>query len=237
MAERQSGCLKFVVFWPSLIGFFTGSNELTNFSTAEQQRESKRSSKDSNREDKSTKPREEIRSPKSRKDSFGNSSSRLNSMRRTTSMFALSFPDEKDQSQLKMDVSPVHSQSRKQRQNAEKGFMPRKSSEETETLTPRARACVPRDYRHYLGMTDETSVHTSLAPALQDKGSEGQSGYEFALGGPVRASTPVSSEERYSRKGNKTSPRPLWTNYSSSDTGQESSMSSMSEIWSLFQFI
>ncbi|XP_070825715.1 synaptotagmin-like protein 2 isoform X2 [Chaetodon trifascialis] len=209
-------------------------NNVSNFSSAEQQREPKRSSKDSNREEKSTKSPsssgKETRSPKSRKDSLGNSSSRLNSMRRTTSMFALTAPDEKDQSQLKMDISHVLSQSRKQRQSPEKSPMPRRTSEETETLTPRARACVPRDYRHYLGMTDETSIHTSLAPALQDEGSEAQSGYEFDLGGPVRASTPVSSEERYSRKGNKTSQRPLWTNYSSSDTG-ENDDENQSPVW------
>lgn len=214
-----------------------GKNSLSNYTTAEQQRESKRSSKDSNRDEKSTKPPsssgKETRSPKNRKDSFSNSSSRGNSMRRAASMFALSVPDEKDQSQLKMDVSPVHPQSRKQRQNSEKAAGPRRSSEETETLTPRARACVPRDYRHYLGMTDNNSVHTSLAPDIKDEGSEGKSGYEFDLVVPVRASTPVSSEERYSRKGSKASQRPLWANYSSSDTGQESSMSSTSDTWSI----
>ncbi|XP_078102079.1 uncharacterized protein sytl2b isoform X1 [Sander vitreus] len=206
-----------------------GKNSQFNYTTAE----SKRSLKDSSREEKSTKPPsssgKEPRSPKSRKDSFSNSSSRGNSMRRATSMFALSVPDEKE---LKMDVSPVHSQSRKQRQNVEKGALPRRSSEETEILTPRARACVPRDYRHYLGMTDETSVHTSLAPPVKDQGSEGKSAYEFDLGGPMRASTPVSSEERYGRRGSKASQRPLWPNYSSSDAGQESSVSSTSETWS-----
>lgn len=203
----------------------------SSFSTTE----SKRSSKDTHREEKPTKPQitsgKETRSPKGRKDSFGNSSSR-NSLRRSTSMFALSVPDENDQCQLKMDVSPVQSQSRKERQNTDKGAALKRSSEETETLTPRARAFVPRDYRHYLGMTDETSVHTSFAPAVKEDGSEGKSGYEFYLSSPVRASTPVSSEERY-RKGNKTSQRPLWAKYSSSDTGQESSVSSTSETWSI----
>lgn len=221
-------------------------NNLSNYMTAEsgQQRESRRSSKDSNREEKATKPQsnlgKETRSPKSKRDSFSNSSSRVNSLRRATSMFALSAPEEKDQGQLKMDVSPVHSQSRKQssdrmqsrRQSTEKGAMPRRASEETEILIPRARAFVPRDYRHYLGMTDKTSVHTSLAPAVKDEVSEGKTGYEFDLGGPVRASTPVSSEERYGRRSSKTSQRPLWANYSSSDTGQESSVSSTSETWS-----
>lgn len=198
--------------------------------------ESKRGAKDSNREEKCAKQQtssgKETRSPKNRKDSFSNSSSRINAMRRTTSMFALSVPDEKEPNQLKMDVSPVHSQSRKQRQNAEKGAGLRRASEDPETLAPRARACVPRDFRHYLGMTDDTSVHSSLAPALQAQGPEGHSGYDFDLAGPVRASTPVNSEERYSRRGSKTSQRPLWTNYSSSDTGQESSVSSTSDTWS-----
>lgn len=188
--------------------------------------ESRRSSKDSGREEKSTKPQgssgKETRPPKNRKDSLSNSSSRGNSLRRATSMFSLTISDEKDQGELKMDVSPVHSQSRKQRQH----------TEDTETVAPRARAFVPRDYRHYLGMTDKTSVHTSLAPAGKDEGPDGKSGYEFDLSGPVRASTPVSSDDRYNRRGSKSSQRPLWATYSSSDTGQESSVSSTSETWS-----
>ncbi|XP_068572288.1 synaptotagmin-like protein 2 isoform X2 [Cebidichthys violaceus] len=203
-----------------------GKNNLSNYATAE----SKRSSKDANREEKPPKSPirsgKETRSPKSRKDSFGTSSSRGNSMRRAISMFSLSDPDEKE---LKMDV---HSQSRKQRQNSEKGSSPRRSPEETETLTPRARAHVPRGYQHYLGMTDESSGHASLAPAAQDEASEGKSRYEFDPAGPVRTSTPVSLGESYSSGPGKSSQRPLWANYSGSDAGQESSVSSASESWS-----
>ncbi|XP_029373936.1 synaptotagmin-like protein 2 isoform X2 [Echeneis naucrates] len=166
--------------------------------------------------------RKEIRSPKSRKDNFSTSSSRGNSFRRANSMFMLSVSDENDQGELKMDVSPVHSHSRKQRQN----------TENSETLTPRARAFVPRDYRHYLGVTDKTSVHTLLAPAPKNEGPEGTLGCEYDLTGPLTTSTPLSSEERYSKKGNRSSQRPQWANYSSSDTGQESSVSSASETWS-----
>ncbi|XP_023120877.3 synaptotagmin-like protein 2 isoform X1 [Amphiprion ocellaris] len=205
-------------------------NNLHNYTSAEagQQRQSRRSSKESNREFSKlhSSSGKETRPPKGRKDSFGNSSSRGNSLRRVTSMFALSVVDDKDQ---RVDVSPFHSQSRKPRLNSEKGQ--RRSSEDAETLTPRARAFVPRDYRHYLGMTD-TTVHASLTPTLKDEGSEGKSGFEADMSGPVRASTPVSSEERYSRKASKMSQRPLWANYSSSDAGQESSLSSTSETWS-----
>ncbi|CAJ1065258.1 synaptotagmin-like protein 2 isoform X1 [Xyrichtys novacula] len=190
-----------------------------------------KSSKDSNREERSTKPpsssAKEPRSPKSRKDTFGNSG-RPNSMRRATSMFALSVPEEKDQIQRKIDV---HSQSRKPRHNAEESSLPRRPSDDTGSPTPRARAYVPADYRHYLGMTDSTSVHTSLAPSIKDEGSEGKFGYELDLGGPVRASTPVGPEERYNRRNSKMNHRPLWASYSS-DTGQESSVSSLSETWS-----
>lgn len=207
-----------------------GKTNQSNSNMAEHQKESKKSSKDFNREEKSTKPQstsgKETRSPKGKRDSFEILSSRANSMRRAASMFTLSVPDENDQSQLKTDGSPIHSQNRRQRQTAEKPTSPRRSE------SPRARAYVPIDYRHYLGMTDKTSVHTSLAPAVETEGSEGKFEYDFDLGGPVRASTPVSSEERYSRKSNKTSQRPLWTSYSSSDTGQESSVSSTSDTWS-----
>lgn len=210
-------------------------NSLSNYIIAVQQREAKKNSKDLNREEKSkplNSPGKEIRSTKSRRDSFETSSSRANSMRRAASMFALCPPEDNSETQTKLDKSPVHSPSRRQRQNGDKGAMLKKTSEEAEPQTPRARACVPRDYRHYLGMTHQTSVHTSLAPAPEKEGSGGQFGYELDLGGPVRASTPVSSEERYSRKSGKLSQRPLWSNYSSSDTGQESSMSSPTNTWS-----
>lgn len=202
-----------------------GTNNSSNYATVE----SKWSSKDPNREEKPPKfPSslgKEIRSTKTRKDSFGRSSTRGNSMRRATSMFLLTDPEEKER---EIDVSPVHSQSRKQRQNAERGAPPRRPAEET--LTPRV--YVPKDYRHYLGMTDETTSHNYLAPAVTDEGSGGKYGYEFDLDGPVRASTPMSLEECYSRGGGKARQRPLWAKYSSSDAGQESSVSSTSETWS-----
>lgn len=208
-------------------------NNLISYTSAEsgQQKQSKRSSKEPCQEHKSSKPQngKEVRSPKSRKDNFSFSSSRGNSLRRATSMFALSVADEKDQ--LQMEVNPILSQSRKPRQNTDKGPLLRRSSDEPETLAPLARAFVPTDYRHYLGMTDTSSVHAVLTPVMKD-GSEVRSAYELDLDGPVRASTPSSSEERPSRKPNKMSQRPAWANNSESDTGHESSISSTSETWS-----
>ncbi|XP_015228619.1 PREDICTED: synaptotagmin-like protein 2 isoform X1 [Cyprinodon variegatus] len=189
-----------------------------------QLKQTKRSTKDFSREEKSTKLQssasKEIRSPKIRKDSFSISSSRGSSLRRATSMFALSVEEEKDPNKLRIDISPLRSQSRKHKQL------------EPEFVIPRARAFVPTDYRHYLGMTDKTSVHTTLAPALNNEGPDVKSAYGLDLSGPVRASTPIASEERHARKTNKPSQRPVWANHSSSDTGPESSVSSTSETWS-----
>ncbi|XP_015806624.1 synaptotagmin-like protein 2 isoform X2 [Nothobranchius furzeri] len=213
-------------------------NNVAGYIPAEtgQPKQTKRSSKDSNREEKFTKPQsslgKEIRSPKTRKDSFGVSSSRGNSLRRATSMFALAIDDEKAPNLLRMEVNPICSQSRKPRQIPEKGPLTRRTSNEPETAAPLARAFVPTDYRHYLGMMEPASVHTTLAPVVKDEGSEVKPGYELDLSGPVRASTPVSSEERYNRKSNKTNQRPSLANYSESDTGQDSSISSTSETWS-----
>lgn len=188
------------------------------------QKQFKRSTKDFSREEKSAKPQnsvsKDIKSPKGRRDSFNISSSRGRSLRRATSMFALTVDEGKDANQLRVDLSPFQSQSRKHRQG------------EPEFVIPRARAFVPTDYRHYLGMTDKTSVHTTLAPALNEDVSEVKSRYDLDLSGTVRASTPVSSEERHGRKTNKTSQRTVWANYSGSDTGPESSVSSASETWS-----
>ncbi|XP_027900534.1 synaptotagmin-like protein 2 isoform X2 [Xiphophorus couchianus] len=201
-------------------------SNLPSYTQAEtgKQKQFKRSAKDVSREEKSTKPQsgvtKDIRSPKSRKDSFCISSSRGSFLRRATSMFALSVDEEKDPTQLRVDLSPLRSQSRKHRQL------------EPEFVIPRARAFVPTDYRHYLGMTDKTSVHTTLALALSEDAAEVKSMYDLDLSEPVGASTPVSSEERHGRKTTKTSQRPVWANYSSSDTGPESSVSSTSETWS-----
>lgn len=168
----------------------------------------------------------EYRPHGTRKDSFESSSSRSNSMRRAASMFTLFAPDEN--AQVEMDPGPSHLQSGNLRQNSQKSVAARRPAEETETPTPRARAYIPTDYRHYLGMTDEASFQASLAPNPEDE--EEKDGYGFNLGGPVRVSAPVSSEERHSRRSSKMSQR-LWANYSS-DTGPDSSLSSTSDSWS-----
>lgn len=208
---------------PTVSGTKDNSSQ-SSFTTTE----SKKSLKEFNREDKATKSQlasgREARSPKGRKDSFGNSSSR-SSLRRATSMFALCGPDEKGQRQLQTDASPVQAQSRRERQSRDKGVVQRRASEETETLTPLARAFVPRDYRHYLGMTD-----SAFAPAVSQEGLEGKSEHEFD---PVRASTPVCPEERYGRKANRAGQRPLSANCSSSDAGQDSALSSTSDTRSI----
>ncbi|XP_043974512.1 synaptotagmin-like protein 2 isoform X1 [Gambusia affinis] len=201
-------------------------SNLPSYTQAEtgQQKQFKRSAKDFSREEKSTKPQssvtKDIRSPKSRKDSLCISSSRGSSLRRATSMFALSADEEKDPTHLRVDLSPLRSQSRKHRQL------------EPEFVIPRARAFVPTDYRHYLGMTDKNSIRTTLTLALSKEAAEVKSRYDLDLGEPLSASTPLSSEERDGRKTTKISQRPVWANYSSSDTGPESSVSSTSETWS-----
>lgn len=166
----------------------------------------------------------ENRTYRSRKESFESSSSRADSIRRATSMFALSAMDENDE--VQMDTDPSHMSSWKLRQKSITAAT-RQSSEETENPTPRARACIPRDYRHYLGMTDEASFRGSLAPGPEDEEKKGS--YRYDLGEPVQASTPMSSEAWHSQKS--THMRPLRANYSS-DTGPDSSLSSTSDSWS-----
>lgn len=168
----------------------------------------------------------ENRPHRSRKDGFEASSSRANSIRRAASMFALSALDENDQ--VQMDAGPSQPQSRNRRQHSQKSIT-RKPSEESETPTPRARAYIPSDYRHYLGMTDQASFDSSLAPNPEDEGEKG--GFGFDPGRPVQVSTPVSSEGWHIRKSTKMTQRPLWANYSS-DTGPDSSLSSTSDSWS-----
>ncbi|XP_036817992.1 uncharacterized protein LOC110503975 isoform X2 [Oncorhynchus mykiss] len=221
---------------------------------------SRSSEEDFSREEKALKPQstagKESWSHKARKDSFGNSSGsgRASSLRRATSMFTLDMNEEQDQTSLlypkkTLDISPFQAKrTQGRRQSADKQALlgsrrSSKSSDESESLTPRARAFVPRDYRHYLGITEKTSVHTALALAVKEqKEAEGPSGAELDLsGGLVRSSTLVGSEERYSRRNSKITQRPLalWSSQGSTDTGRESSFSasekassSTSETWS-----
>ncbi|XP_070987211.1 synaptotagmin-like protein 2 isoform X2 [Oncorhynchus clarkii lewisi] len=190
----------------------------------------------------------ESRSHKARKDSFGNSSGsgRASSLRRATSMYTLDMNEEQAQTSMlypkkTLDIShvqPKRTQGRRQSGDKHAPPGPRRSSkslDESESLTPRTRVFVPKDYPYYLEFS-ETSVHTALAPAA------GPPGAELDLsGGLVRSSTLVDSEERYSRRSSKITQRPLalWSNQGSNDTGRESSLSaseiasnSASETWS-----
>ncbi|XP_034024997.1 uncharacterized protein sytl2b [Thalassophryne amazonica] len=191
-----------------------------------QQRESKRGFQDSSRQETSTKPQTILtkanRPSKAKKDGTGISG---NSLRRATSMFALSTAEENDEDLLKDDghVLP-QSQMQERRQSADKGATPRTSSEDGEVPTPCAQTFIPSDYRHYLGMSD-TNSHVVLTSAVQDEFSEGTSGCELDQSGPMSTSTPFGSQEDHSRKGVRTSHRPLLSYYS----GSESTVSSTSE--------
>ncbi|XP_019896806.2 uncharacterized protein sytl2b isoform X2 [Esox lucius] len=183
------------------------------------------------------------RSHKARKGSFGNSSGsgRGSALRRANSMFTLDVNDKLDQTSLLqpkniMDIRPVQPKRTQGRQQSSDKEPSRrsssKSSDESETLTPRARAFIPSDYRHYLGITEKTNIQTVALTRPELNLSTG----------PVRSSTPVDSEESYSRRGSKITQNPLapWSNHGSTDIGQESSFSisertssSASETWSI----
>ncbi|CAL8353218.1 unnamed protein product [Lota lota] len=172
-------------------------------------------------------------SPKARTDRFGNISSRTSAMRRATSMVSLNVSKEQDCGKKSQEGVIRQSADKSQhRRQSEGRVSPRRPLVDSESQALRARAFVPRDYRHYLGMTEKSSVHNSLVPVVSEQVSDGQSGYDFVLCGSARASSPVGSEERYGRMGSKASQRHLWVNNSSSDTGRESSLSSTSETWS-----
>ncbi|XP_037124429.1 synaptotagmin-like protein 2 isoform X2 [Syngnathus acus] len=176
-----------------------------NLPASAQPKEPQKILKDSSRVDKTARPPptppREVRAPKRRKDSFSHSSGRGRSLRRATSMFALVDPQEPT---LKSPVSPVHSQSRKPSGD---GAQSVKGTE-----TPLARAFVPRDYSHYLGMANEPGT---LPPEAEISES---------FGGPVRTSTPTGSKKNF-----KPGPRQARINYSSPDADPESPLSNTSE--------
>ncbi|XP_061538172.1 synaptotagmin-like protein 2 [Phycodurus eques] len=180
-------------------------------------KEPKKILKDSSMEDRVTRPPptppKEVHCPRRKKDSFSHSSSRSRSLRRATSMFALVDPEEP---RLKSLVSPVHSQSRKQSVDRSQNIG--RASDGTETLL--ARAFVPRDYSHYLGMAN---VPSTLAP--DEEASEG-------LSRPVRTSILTDSEERGFKRSTKISPRHVWTNCNSTDVDSKSPVGSTAESWS-----
>ncbi|XP_077466989.1 uncharacterized protein LOC144083236 isoform X4 [Stigmatopora argus] len=178
------------------------------------QKEPQKILKDSSRDDKAARPpltpSKGVRSPRRKKENFSQLSSGGKSMRRSTSMFALVDPEE---AKLNIHVSPVRSQSRKQSIDHTRNI--RRGSEGTET--PLARAFVPRDYSHYLGMADKQGT-----PA---------SGEEVGFGTPERTSAPTGSEDRSFKRNTKMSPRHVWTN-NSADAEPESPIHSTSEPWS-----
>uniref|UniRef100_A0A4W5QDS9 Synaptotagmin-like protein 2 n=1 Tax=Hucho hucho TaxID=62062 RepID=A0A4W5QDS9_9TELE len=169
----------------------------------------------------------ESRSHKARKDRFGNSSGRASALRRATSMFTLDMNEEQAQTSMlypkrTLDISHVQpKRTQGRRQSADKHAHPgprssSKSSDESESLTPRTRVFVPKDYPHYLEFSEKTSVHTALAPAAKEQ---------------------REVEERYSKITQR--PLALWSNQGSTDTGRETSFSaseiassSVSETWS-----
>ncbi|XP_077578883.1 uncharacterized protein sytl2b isoform X2 [Stigmatopora nigra] len=174
--------------------------------------------KDSNMDDKAARPpstpSKGIRSPRRKKENFSQLSGGGKSMRRATSMLALVNPEE---AKLNIHVSPVHSQSRKQSIDHNQNI--RRGSEGTET--PLARAFVPRDYSHYLGMADKQGT-----PASGEEAGGGGGGF----GTPERTSTPTGSEDRSFKRNTKMSPRHVWTN-NSADAEPESPIHSTSEPW------
>ena len=183
-------------------------------------------------EETSTKPQsnvgKKIQSPKTRADSFGNISSRTSAMRRSTSMFSLNVSKGSDCGKKSQEgvMRQSADKSQHRRQSDGRVSSTRRPLVNSESPALRARAFVPQDYRHYLGMTEKSSGHNSLAPIVSEQGSDGNN-YDFDLCGPARASSPVGSDERYGRTGGKR------VNNSSSDTGRESSVSSTaSETWS-----
>ncbi|XP_051933403.1 synaptotagmin-like protein 2 isoform X2 [Hippocampus zosterae] len=177
-------------------------------------KEPKKTLKDSSRQERDARPpptpTKEARSSRKRKDSFSHSSSRGRSMRRAASMFSLVDPEE---STLKIHVSPVDSQSRKQSGDRARGI--KRASDGPKT--PLARAFVPQDYSHYLGLANEPGT---LPPE------------EEGFGGPMRTSTPTGSEERRFNQSTRMSPPYASINNKSTDADNESPITSTSESWS-----
>ncbi|XP_019729952.1 synaptotagmin-like protein 2 isoform X3 [Hippocampus comes] len=180
-------------------------------------KEPKKILKDSSRQERDARPpptpTKEARSPRKRKDSFSHSSSRGRSLRRASSMFALVDPEEPT---LKIHVSPVNSQSRKQ--SGDRAQSIKQASDGT--VTPLARAFVPRDYNHYLGLANEPGTLPHEEEAFE------------GFGGPMRTSTPTASEERRFNKSTRMSPCHASINNSSTDADPESPITSTSESWS-----
>lgn len=204
-----------------------------------QHKDSRRGLKETPREEKaSTKLQsnagKETRHAKARREGFASISSRTSAMRRATSMFSLNVGEEQDHGKKSQEGVKRPSADRSQHRTQSDGRVctSQRPAVDSEFQSLRARAFVPRDYRHYLGMTEKTSVHSSLAPVVNEQASEGESGHDLDSSGPAKVSTPVGSEERYGSRGSKGLQRPLWLNHSSSDTGRESSISSTSETWS-----
>ncbi|XP_066518658.1 synaptotagmin-like protein 2 isoform X2 [Hoplias malabaricus] len=176
--------------------------------------------------------------PQARRSSKGVGNGRGNSLRRATSMFAVNVEDEdldQDlQTQSKPEPDTIVPQVRKAadvsmsppRKNPDTNLQMKKSPETSRTRDkineprpsdsdpqPLARSFVPRDYQHYLGITENTDIFTPPQDTKQMSemvctsfSTSPEKGCHLRCS-PVQASTPLSSTELRPRRGSQ-GPRP-----------------------------
>lgn len=208
-----------------------GKNTVATYTGAVTEKSSKDSSREENCTHSTSSSGKASRSPKSRKENFSRTPSRGSSLRRATSMSTLITPEQKHQEPVVMDRNPIQFQSGKSKES-DRSSTHRRLSDSADTPTPRARAFIPVDYSHYLGMTENTSLQTFITSPQKNEDSYRTSRCESTLSGPLKTSTPVTLEDHHSRRTNKANHHPVRPDYSSSDTGHDSSVSSASENWS-----
>ncbi|XP_030633955.1 synaptotagmin-like protein 2 [Chanos chanos] len=113
---------------------------------------------------------------------------------------------------------------------------PSRSSEGSGSPQPLARSFIPKDIQHYLGISDNSSTF-STGPVTGESGDFICTSFCTApekdpciMSGPVKASTPLGSEE-FSRRGNQ-GLRTMHKMHDSDDVSQGSSKSSISDTLS-----
>ncbi|KAI1893510.1 hypothetical protein AGOR_G00124460 [Albula goreensis] len=143
-----------------------------------------------------------------RRTSLGNTSGRVNPLRRAASMYAVNLAEEEQpgspERPKKIPEGPLGRRQSTQREASER--RPSGASDSAEQPQPLARSFIPRDYQHYLGISQEVTFQSMPATVKREEETAScflpDSELELSkCGGPVQASTPVVSEEPRARRG------------------------------------
>ncbi|KAJ8378658.1 hypothetical protein AAFF_G00237820 [Aldrovandia affinis] len=144
----------------------------------------------------------ETRFQGSRKTRLGNSTGRVNAFRRATSMYALNLAEGSPERPMETQEEPMGGRQPPSRETPERPSSG--ASDDGEQPTPLARSFMPRDYRHYLGLSEGAMFQCALAAEKEEETGAcfpPESELELSVGADLSGPVPQGVWRR---------PRPGW---------------------------